>query len=195
MMANSLLDMVRYLENSLGYFQGIVRGMAIPFVVVDTREILQMTNGDFMTLLEHSGQPEELYGQKAGQLLYGDASRKTVLATTMERGQSIREEVEFVSRKGNVRNILIDAGPLYNAINGKLMGALCVYSDFTQLRYREAMMLAQTDRMRETAREAKGIADNLAEETEDLARQVDTVEHDNTKTPNANTLPNERDLK
>jgi len=175
-MADSLLEMVRYLENSLGYYQGIVRGMATPFVVVDTEEKLCLTNGALMALLEQSGVPESYYGQNVAQFFYGEANRNTVLGAAMVDGQPVRKEVDLMSRKGNVRNVLIDATPLYNAINGKLMGALCVYSDFTELRRGEAMMLEQTARMRDTAREAKGIADSLAGETEALARQVDSVE-------------------
>ncbi|EHJ46923.1 methyl-accepting chemotaxis sensory transducer with Pas/Pac sensor [Solidesulfovibrio carbinoliphilus subsp. oakridgensis] len=176
-MAGSLLEMVRYLENSLGYYQGIIRGMATPFVVVDVRENLLLTNDSLMALLEQSGRPEDYYGQNVAGFFYGEPGRKTVLGTAMAEGRTIRKEVELVSRKGSRRNVLIDASPLYNAINGTLMGALCVYSDFTELRRREAMMFEQTDRMRDTAREAKGIADNLAREIEDLTRRVDSVEH------------------
>jgi len=176
-MADSLLEMVRYLEHSLGYYQGIIRGMATPFVVVDAKENLLMTNDNLMGLLEQSGRPEDYYEKNVAGFFYGDPTRKTVLGTAMAQGQSIRKEVELISRKGSRRSVLIDASPLYNAINGRLMGALCVYSDFTELRRREAMMLEQTDRMRETAREAKAIADSLASEIEDLSQRVDTVEH------------------
>ncbi len=173
---DSLLEMVRYLEHSLGYYQGVVRGMATPFVVVDEKENLLLTNDSLMGLLEQSGRPEEHYGRNVAGFFYGDPSRKTVLASAMAEGRTIRKEVELVSRKGNVRNVLIDASPLFNAINGQLMGALCVYSDFTDLRRGEAVMREQTEKMRETAREAKAIADNLAHEIEDLTERVDMVE-------------------
>jgi methyl-accepting chemotaxis protein len=176
LMAHSLLEMVHYLENSLGYYQGIVKGMATPFVVVDIQEKLQLTNETLMQLLEQTGRPEDHYGQNVAHFFYGDASRKTVLNTAMTEGRTIRKEVELTSRKGNVRNVLIEATPLYNAINKTLMGSLCVYSDFSELRRREAMMLSQTERIRETALEAKGIADTLAAETEDLSLRVDSVE-------------------
>ena len=150
-MADSLLDMVRYLENSLGYYQGIVRGMATPFVVVDTNENLCLTNKDLMDLLEQDGEPEAYYGQNVAQFFYGETGRKTVLGAAMADGQPVRREVVLTSRKGSSRNVLIDATPLYNAINGRLMGAMCVYSDFTELRRGEALMLEQTGRMRDTA--------------------------------------------
>jgi methyl-accepting chemotaxis protein len=95
----------------------------------------------------------------------------------MNERQAIRKEVELITRKGNVRNVLIDATPLYNAINGKLMGSLCVYSNYTELRRSETLMRQQSERILATAKEAKAIADVLAEETEALARQVETVEN------------------
>ncbi len=175
-MAESLRGMVRHLETSLGYYQGIVGGMATPFVVVDEKEVLRLTNDSLMALLEQSGRPEEHYGENVAAFFYGDPGRRTVLGTAMQEGQAIRKEVELVSRKGSRRSVLIDATPLYNAINGKLMGSLCVYSDYSELRRREAMMLEQTERMRATAQEANAIADSLAREIEDLTRRVDSVE-------------------
>ncbi|HCR14144.1 MAG TPA: methyl-accepting chemotaxis protein [Desulfovibrio sp.] len=174
--AQSLASMVHYLEDSLGYYQGIVRGMATPFVVVDEKEILRLTNEKLMDLLEQTGRPEDHYGLNVAQFFYGDAGRKTVLGVAMTEARAISKEVEIISRKGSSRDVLIDATPLYNAINGKLMGALCVYSDFSELRRREAMMLEQTERMRETAREAGAIADSLASEIEDLTHRVASVE-------------------
>jgi len=174
--AASLLEMVRYLETSLGYYQGIVRGIATPYVVVDTEENLQLTNNSLMTLIEQSGTPPQHYGKNVAGFFYGDSSRKTVLATAMAENKNIRKEVVMTSRKGNERNVLIDASPLYNTINGQLMGSLCVYLDFTELRRGEAVMQAQTNRMRETAREAQAIADSLAREIEDLTQRVNMVE-------------------
>ena len=174
-MAHSLIDMVRFLEHSLGYYQGIVRGMATPFVVVDAQENLQLTNDALMALIEQTGRPEEWYGQNVAHFFYGEAGRKTVLSQAMSDRQAIFREVELVSRRGNRRKVLIQATPLYNAINGSLMGSLCVYSDFTELRDREAQMLAQTERLQATARQAREIADTLADETEALERKVDSV--------------------
>ncbi|MFP5259456.1 MAG: methyl-accepting chemotaxis protein [Acidobacteriota bacterium] len=175
--SHSLHDMVANLEDSLGYYQGIVRGIATPFVVVDAAENLRLTNDTLMALLEQSGRPEDYYGQNVAQFFYGDSGRKTVLGQAMTENRQIRKEVELVSRKGNVRNVLIDATVLYNAINGKVMGSLCVYADYSELRRSENRMREQTERILDTAKEAKAIADTLAEETEDLARQVDSVEH------------------
>ena len=174
--SGSLQSMVRNLEDSLGYYQGIVAGMATPFVVVDTVENLRLTNDTLMQILEQTGRPEDYYGRNVAEFFYGEAGRKTVLGQAMAENQSIRKEVELISHKGSKRNVLIDATVLYNAINGKLMGALCVYSDFTELRRSEAVMREQTGRMLETAQEAKSIADTLAQETEALSRQVDSVE-------------------
>ncbi len=176
-MATSLQAMVHHLENSLGYYQGIVQGMATPFVVVDEKQDLRLTNDALLELLEQPGRPEDAYGQNVAGFFYGDPKRQTVLGTAMATGRPVHQGVELVSRKGSRRDVQIDATPLYNTINGRLMGALCVYSDFTELRRREAMMVEQSGRMRETAREANAIADNLAREIEDLTRQVETVEH------------------
>ena len=113
--SRSLRDMVANLEDSLGYYQGIVGGMATPFVVVDAAENLRLTNDSLMALLEQSGRPEDYYGQNVAQFFYGDSSRKTVLGQSMAENKPIRKEVELVSRKGNVRNVLIHATVLYNA--------------------------------------------------------------------------------
>jgi methyl-accepting chemotaxis protein len=65
--------------------------------------------------------------------IYGHASRKTVLSTSLSEHKHVSKEVELTSRKGRIRKLIIDSSPLYD-LEGQLIGALCIYRNVIELR-------------------------------------------------------------
>ena len=85
-LTHALDAMLGDFKKALGFAQGVVKGMETPFVVVDTEEHLVMTNPALITILEHTGKPEEYYGQNVAQffmvMLLGAPYCATALRST-----------------------------------------------------------------------------------------------------------------
>ncbi|MDO9082531.1 MAG: methyl-accepting chemotaxis protein [Humidesulfovibrio sp.] len=168
----ALQAMSAKVQESLGFTQGVLRGIATPYVVVDATGALLMTNQSLIDILQHEGQPEDFFGQNVAHFFYGDASRKTVLSQAMQEDATILREVDLTGRKGAVRRIHISASPLHNALTGKLMGALCLYQDLTELRAKEAHILAQNEAITGAAREAEAVLRSLLDCSERLSGHI-----------------------
>jgi methyl-accepting chemotaxis protein len=172
----ALQAMADKVQDSLGFTQGVLKGIATPYVVVDKSETLIMTNAALLEILQHQGKPEDFYGQNVAFFFYGDTSRRTVLADAMEKNSTIVREVDLTGRKGGVRRILIAAAPLHNSITGALMGALCLYTDLTDLRAKEAQIISQGEAVTQAARDAEGLVDSLLDCSRRLSEQVALAE-------------------
>jgi len=159
--------------DELGFAKGVLMGIATPCVVVDTNQILRFTNKNLLHILQQDGVPSDYYGQNVAHFFYGDATRTTVLETALLENKEITREVELVGRKGAKRNLRIDASPVHD-LQGKLMGSLCVYADLTELRAKEASLLAVNDRISRTSEQADAIGRHLAQAAKELSGLVES---------------------
>jgi methyl-accepting chemotaxis protein len=171
----ALMNMLVHLKRELSLSKGVMRSMVTPFVVTDTDEVFIHGNQGLIEMLEHDGKPEEYYGQDVSMFFYGE-KRQTVLSTAMEEKRSISKEVVFTGRKGGKRNIHIDASPLFD-IEGQLMGALCIYTDLSEVRASEAKLCDQNDIISSAASKATEVSNSLAVAAKELAAQVDEASH------------------
>jgi len=169
---NALQSMSAKVQESLGFTQGVLGGIVTPYVVVDEKGTLIMANQTLLDILQHDGRPEDFFGQNVAHFFYGDASRKTVLSQAMEENTTIVREVDLTGRKGAARRIHIAASPLHNSITGQLMGALCLYTDMTELRGQEARILAQNEAVTAAAKEAEAVLRSLLGCSERLAGHI-----------------------
>ncbi|MDO9632462.1 MAG: PAS domain-containing protein, partial [Humidesulfovibrio sp.] len=174
--SDALCAMSETVQGSLGFTQGVLNGIMSPYVVVDEESRLVKTNQPLVDILQQEGKPEDHYGQNVAQFFYGDATRETVLSTAMKEKRTIAREVELIGRKGGKRLINIVASPLYNPITGKLMGALCLYTDMTALRGQEARILAQHEAVTQAAKSAEEVVRTLSECSARLDSLIGEVE-------------------
>jgi len=156
--AAAIKAMTDKMLDAVGYTRGILSGIRTPYIVVDEAIRLTITNQPLMDLLQYDGKPEDYYGQNVAFFFYGDASRRTVLADAIDQNASIIREVITTGKKGAKRNILIAASPLFNSITGKLMGALCLYTDLTELRAKELEINRHNEALAKAAQEAEAIS-------------------------------------
>jgi methyl-accepting chemotaxis protein len=175
--ADSLAAMTAKVQDVIGFNQGVLKGISEPYVVVDAQSRLLLTNTALLEIIQVEGRPEDYYGQDVARFFYGDPGRKTVLSEAMHDNRGITKEVELTGRKGGKRFILIAASPLYNDITGKLMGALCLYTDLTAMRERETIILDQSEAVSKAAQQAEGVARELTESAGRLTARVGEVEH------------------
>jgi methyl-accepting chemotaxis protein len=174
--SEALEAMAAKVQDSLGFTQGVLSGIATPYVVVNETSGLIMTNQPLLDLLQHEGKPQSFVGQNVAHFFYGDASRKTVLSDAMEGNKTVLREVDLVGRKGAKRRIYISASPLYNAINGKLMGAMCLYTDLTELREKESLIMAQNQIVTDAAKKAEQVVHSLLDCSKRLSDQIAQAE-------------------
>lgn len=159
--------------SELEFARSIINSITTPFVVVDTKENLSITNKGLLEILGQSGKPEDYYGWNVAEFFYGDRTRKTVLSTAMEDKNPISKEVDFASRDGRKLNIQINAMPLLRERDGALLGAICIYLDVSELRSKEAEVCEQNEIISRAAQRATAVADNLASAADELAAQVE----------------------
>ncbi|GAB6057233.1 methyl-accepting chemotaxis protein [Desulfonatronum parangueonense] len=167
----ALREMLVDLKHKLSLSQGVMNSMVTPCVVTDVNEVFIFGNPALIRMLEHEGRPEQYYGQDVSMFFYGE-KRQTVLGLAMKDKKSISKEVEFTGRKGGKRNIHIDASPLFD-IEGNMMGALCIYTDLSDIRASEAKLCTQNEMISNSATQATDISDAMATAAEELAAQVE----------------------
>jgi len=138
---------------------------------VDINEDFIFGNPMLIEMLEHEGRPEDFYGQNVAHFFYGDAGRPTVLRTAMRDNTAISKEVDFTGRKGKKLNIHIDASPLFD-LEGRLMGALCIYTDLTAVRQSEALLTEQNQKISEAVDNIDAVSNQLFSTAETLKTLV-----------------------
>jgi methyl-accepting chemotaxis protein len=159
------------MKQRLGLTSAVLGGITTPFVVVDTEETLIRTNPALIKILEQTGKPEDHYGQNVALFFYGDASRPTVLRACLKEGISTNKEVELVGRRGGKRDIHIFAFPLYD-LDRKLIGAMCIYLDKSEVRAREREINAHNVTVAKAVRESEDVASDVARVAGDLSVQL-----------------------
>jgi len=174
--ATALEAMSATVQETLGYNRGVLKGIATPFVVVDEKSVLVQTNQTLLDILQHDGKPEDHLNQNVAQFFYGDASRPTVLGQAMKENRGITKEVDLVGRKGATRRILISASPLFNDITGAPMGAMCLYTDLTELREQESRVMSQNQIVTQAAKRAEDVVHALLDCSKRLSGQIAQAE-------------------
>jgi len=174
--SEALCAMSDTVQRSLGFTQGVLKGIASPFLVVTVDNTVRMTNQALLDILQFDGTPEGVVGMDGSILFYGKTGHKGVVVQAMEEKRAISIEREMIGRKGGKRNVLITASPLYNNITGELMGGLDLFTDMTELREKEAHIMAQNVAVTDAAKEAEGVLGSLLGCSERLARHIREAE-------------------
>jgi methyl-accepting chemotaxis protein len=168
----SIREMAGTLKEKLGFSQGVLQGIVTPFLIVDTQETLTYTNQSLLRLLERDGKPEDFYGQNVAAFFYGDASRRTVLSGCLSSHETVSKEVELTGRKGTTKHVIIDATPLFD-LDGNVIGAMCIYTDLTDIKQQQKTLQAQNERIEKVAASAVDVSSRLASASEEMASQIE----------------------
>jgi len=170
--ADALCAMTANLTKALGFAEGILLSIETPYLVVDTEERVIRCNAALLQLLEHNGDPEQFQGMGVSEFFYGEPGRHTVVGQVLRDGNSVLQEVDLHARRGSVRKVNVASAQLRNTLDGTLIGAICLYSDVSDLRRAEAEALARTERLAQAAREADGISRQVVDGSEELSERV-----------------------
>ncbi|WP_353118584.1 methyl-accepting chemotaxis protein [Nitratidesulfovibrio sp.] len=170
--ADALCAMTANLTKALGFAEGILLSIETPYLVVDTEERVVRCNAALLQLLEHNGDPAQFQGIGVSEFFYGEPGRQTVVGQVLRDGKSVLQEVDLHARRGSVRKVNVAASQLRNTLDGSLIGAICLYSDISELRRAEADAQGRNERLAQAAREADGISRQVVDGSESLAERV-----------------------
>lgn len=171
-LAEKISHMVYELKEKLGFSEGVLKGLVLPCGLIGPDGKILWTNKELCELVDSPHSPEKAVGLPAGEFVFGDPNRET-LAQTAFREQTKQEgEIELSTFSGNLKNIKITTTPFYDMDN-KLLGAIAIWLDMTDIRQQAKMIADQNERMTHAAQEAESISQNLSSAAEELSAQIE----------------------
>ncbi len=142
--------MVAEMKNKLGFTQGVLNGMTVPFAA-----------------------PQDWVGKPLDRFVYGRAMDDMATRRCLQSGGAeCNLSVDLTTETGKPVHAQVDVAPLYD-LDGTLIGAFTIYADVTGLRTQQTRVEAQHAAITRVAEQADDIARQLATAAEELARQVD----------------------
>lgn len=176
-LADTLRELTKNLDKYKGLAEGIIEGLPMPFLLVDTDERALFTNQATLDMVQAEGKVEDHLGRTLAEIFYNDSSRETAVGKAMHQGQVFRNlEVAIQGHKGGTRHVLANVYALNNK-HGECIGGFCLYLDMTRLKEQEAALQQQTEVITRTANEANSISDQLASASEEISAQVEQSRH------------------
>ncbi|PTN33096.1 methyl-accepting chemotaxis protein [Desulfonatronum sp. SC1] len=161
------------LKHEKGMNKGIIEGLPMPFLLVDTKERATFSNQACMDMLQIDGSPKKQYGRTLAEIFYNDPGRKTLVGKAMETGEVFKNvEVTIQGHKGGVRHVLTNVYPLYD-LDGVCIGGFGLYLDITALKAKEAEICEQNEIISRAASQATQVSNSMASASEELAAQVE----------------------
>ncbi|WMW66810.1 Cache 3/Cache 2 fusion domain-containing protein [Nitratidesulfovibrio liaohensis] len=164
--------MVAEMKNKLGFTQGVLNGMTMPFAISSPDEKVLFTNDALVQLLERPGTPQDWMGKQLDRFVYGrDVDDMATRRCLKSGGAECNLSVDLTAETGKTVHAQVDVAPLYD-LDGTLIGAFTIYADVTDLRTQQARTEAQHAAITRVAEQADAIALQVATAAEELAHQV-----------------------
>jgi len=158
-----------------GRLQGIMRGIHLPFLLVDTQERVIATNGALLAMLEIDGHEERQHGRTLSEVFYNDSSRKTLVGEAMaERKLFLNREVIISGHKGKKTTVLASVSYLADS-EGRVFGGLCLYLAMTEAKSHEERIRAHGEKLAQVVRQCDGIVNKLVSAADDLKEETGAV--------------------
>lgn len=156
-----------------GLAEGIIEGLPMPFLLVDTEERVLFTNQATLDMVQVDGPVEDQIGRTLAEIFYNDPGRETAVGKAMGQGQVFRNlEVAIQGHKGGTRHVLANVYALKDG-RGRCIGGFCLYLDMTRFKEKEAEVQRQNEKIARAVGEAGAIADQLASASEEISAQVE----------------------
>ena len=172
-LADAMRGMVGELKNRLGFAQGVLNGMVMPVLVVDTQERAVFINQPCLDMLEIDGPPDAQLGRTLAEIFYNDPTRKTAVGRSMNERTSIKNlDVTITGHKGGKVDVLANVTYLTD-LDGKIIGGFCLYLDMTERKRQAALIAEQNCRIADAANNADGVAERLASAAAELDNQIE----------------------
>ncbi len=172
-LAENIQSMVMEMKNKIGFSEGILRAIALPYVVADEEDKIITVNERFVTLLGHTGTPQDAVGQALGEYVYNDSTRLSITNKAVkERKAIVALEGKLPTQQGTEVDILADASPIYD-LDGNLLAGFGMFADLTEIKNQQRQIEEQNKKIAATAEEAFAVADQMAGASEELSTQIE----------------------
>ena len=172
-LSRNLSEMVHTIKQQLGFSQGVLNGMSVPCMVVDTEEKLTFGTPALMELVGRDGKPEDYYGSRVAEFFPGDPNRTTAAATVLATGQNIADrEADFEDLKGQQRHAIVSVSLLQD-LDGECIGAFSIFTDLTELSAQQQTIQEQAERIAIAAQQADQVAEQVSSSSEQLSAQIE----------------------
>ena len=175
-LSRQIESMVQELKYKLGFSDGVLKGLALPCLLLGPDYKLMWTNKYMLDLIERSGKPEDYVGFGSGQFYYDDPKRETLSDKAIRKRQQLENEIEFTPASGTLKNVHVVTTPFYD-MDGELLGSLTVWVDRTEIRGQQRHIEEQNARISRTAVEAEEVSHRLSSAAEELSAQIEQAKN------------------
>jgi len=165
--------MVEEIKNRFGFAQGIIQGIPLGLVVVDTKETITFINQSFVDSVLKQGRPDDYTGRNLAEVVYHDASRTTVISQALAEDRPINGvQREFQGKDGSRMFSQFDSAPLHD-LDGQLIGGFTLLSDLTEVKEQQQLIERQNQEITRTAEQANTISEQVSTAADQLSAQVE----------------------
>ena len=172
-LAEAMRIMVEKLRKELAFSQGLMSGVAAPFSVFGPDDTVLYSNKDMAELMEIPGKPEDYYGRKSGEYIYGEKGRETLSTRALREKQALRADVAVATRTGKRRHVRVSSSPFFGA-QGQLLGTISIWLDQTEaVEAKERAERAKAEGMIAAARQLETIVEAVSSASEELSAQIE----------------------
>jgi methyl-accepting chemotaxis protein len=170
-LSRSFQSMIHQLEVRVGFAQGIMSGMVIPFAVADAGGKLTYINRQMMVLWGRSGKPEDYYGKTSGEFLDGDPAIKTPIDRTVDDKKIVHARYSRTNASGCRKCVNVSVSPLWDMKN-EFIGVCMFFIDETEIREQQERIMALNERIADSINVAHGISTRQTEAFGRLSEQL-----------------------
>lgn len=164
----ALRRMVDDLKHKLGFGKGVLEGVVIPCIVVDTENNISHVNQAALDVLGHSGVPADHIGRNMGEFAFSDARRLTLTQKAMNAGQQLEDEITLTHRQlGICAHLRVVVTPIHD-LDEALIGAMAIWIDLTDEKARQTQIKMQNEVMARAAGDAGHISRKVSDASTEL---------------------------
>jgi methyl-accepting chemotaxis protein len=164
--------MVRDLKSKLGFSNGLLSGLTLACVVVDTDSRVTFVNRRFLDLFEVSGEPQRHEGEPCSSLLRMAEAVEGLQNCVRERKPMQNLDVAVHLNSGRELSIRFDAAPLFD-LDGNLIGAFALFTDLTEARERQRQIEAKNQAIETGAEKAREVGQEVIQASQELSDNID----------------------
>ncbi len=171
-LADNVWRMVAEIKKRIGFSNGILSAISIPYIVADPAGKLVQLNQPLMDILGYAGTPKDHVEKSLGDFLYGENNRQTIVQKAMERKETILKlESTLPTQQGGSVDFLVDAAPVFD-LDGNLIAGFAMLTDLTDINSQHKIE-EQNKRIATLAQKASSVADQMAGAAEELSAQIE----------------------
>lgn len=166
-MAETIMTMAGTLKEKLGFAQGVLDGIATPFVIIGPDGCIQSLTSTTAAAFgkeHHTG----YIGKKLSELV---GNIEDYPARVFEKGQAISQFFEITTSSGEIRSLIGNFSSIKN-LDGEIIGVAASYLDMTDIKKKEREIAQKNEILITTADEAERTSDEVLSQTETLSKLI-----------------------